>query len=173
MLPSISDVRTAALRLLLGTRCFTKVIAAIGTAPAKVKTTAVAQYCIDGRAFTKAATDDFWVLSGLTIPASHIGYFLLCMDATGAMVVVQGAIVDAATGTVFHATSPVKKGDGFHGALPATSGIPTACPVAELKVTTNGTGTFVPGTTSLAVANTVAATAYTDLSIIPEGGKGA
>jgi hypothetical protein len=173
MLPSISDVRTSALRLLLGTRCFAKVLAAGGTAPAKVKTTNAAQYCIDGRAYTKAATDDFWTLAGVAIPASSIGYFLLCMDAAGAAVVVQGAIVDAATGTVFASTSPVKKGDGFHGALPATNGIPTACPIAEVKVTTNGTGTFVPGTTSLAVAGTVAATTYSDLSTIPEGGKGA
>lgn len=148
----LKDLQDEALRTLLGTRCYTKAVAAIGSAAAKVKTTAAISYSINGIMYTKGATDDLWVLSGKTVPASSTCYFLLCLDATGASVVVQGT----STG---------------HGEIPKTSGIPTACPIAELKVVTSAAGTFIPGTTELSAAQVT--DTYTDLACIPVGGVAA
>lgn len=169
---NLGDIEHAAQRLLLGTRCFAVAGAATGTTPAKCKTVNTVQYSVDGKAATKAGTDDLWTLSGVTIPASSTGYFLLCLNAAGTASVIQGAILTTATGA-YAASSPVKGGEGYHGTITNTNGVATVCPIAELKVVTNATGTFVPGTTSLAVANTVDSATYTDLSCLPTSGKGA
>ena len=145
----LEHVVDAGIRKLMGTRCFTTVVSAIGSNTAKVKTTAVAQYCIGGKMYTKAATDDFWVLSGTAIAASGTGRFLLCIDKDGAASVVQGD----ATG---YPTEPAD----------------TVCPLAEVKIVMGAGGGFTPGATALTGGN-IGTVTYTDLSIIPATGIGA
>lgn len=146
---NLNEVVQEGIRKLMGTRCFTAVIAAIGSNTAKVKTTAAAQYCIGGKMYTKAATDDLWTLSGTVIPASGTGRFLLCLDASGTASVVQGT----ATG---YPTEPAS----------------TVCPVAEVKIVMGAGGAFTPGTTALTGGN-IGTVTYTDLSILPTTGIGA
>lgn len=147
---SLKDLVAAELRKMIGTRNFATVVAAIGSNTAKVKTTNAAQYCINGKMYTKGATDDLWTLSGTAIPASGTGRFLLCLDASGTASVVQGT----STGYV------------------GVSVPDTVCPIAEVKIVMTSGGAFTPGTTALTGGN-ISAVTYTDLSVIPVEGYGA
>lgn len=149
---NLKDLVDEAVRTLVGTRCYTKSVVAIGGTASKVRNTATTVYSINGIMYTKASTDDLWTLAGTTVAASSTCYFLLCLDAAGDPVVVQGT----STG---------------HGEIPKTNGIPTACPIGELKVVTSAAGTFIPGTTLLSAAQVT--DTYTDLSCVPVGGVAA
>ena len=165
---NLGDLESAALRLLVGTRNFAAVVAAIGTTTTKVKTTNAAQFCINGKQYTKAATDDLWTLAGAVIPASGTGYFLLCLNASGTASVIQGAVFNS-DGT-YNSLSPVKL--GYHGDITNSSGTPTVCPIAEVKVVMGAGGAFTPGTTALTGGN-IGSVTYTDLSCLPLGEKAA
>jgi hypothetical protein len=142
MFPSLKSITTAVQRFLLGTRAFTTGALAIGTTKSKIKTAAAINYCIDGIMYVKAATDDLFVFTDVTVQAiSTTKYYLLCLDASGTATVISGT----STG------------------LPA---IPDGvCPVGYVKIVTSAAGTFVPATTLLDAAQVTAT--YVNLSCAP------
>jgi hypothetical protein len=149
----LSDVENDAVRKMMGTRAFSLCSAGIGGTATKARLSATVYYCINGKMYSKGTTDDVWTLAGSVVPVSSTKYFLLCLDATGTGVVVEG------TSTT-------------HGQIPVdANGLPTACPVAELKVETDSTHTFTPGTTNLSAAGIT--DTYTDISVLPVGGVAA
>ena len=146
MLISLRFICDAVMRFLLGTRAFTSGLIAIGTTKSKVKTTAIINYCIDGLLYAKAITDDLFVFTDVTVQAiSTTKYYLLCLDAAGAALVVNGAV---------GATTLPACPDGY-------------CPVGYVKIATSGAGTFIPGTTLLDAAQVT--DTYVDLSCAPVG----
>lgn len=150
----LPDIVSQNLRNILGTMCFSKGGAAIGTTKSKVKLAAAVNYSIGGKMYTKAITDDLWTLSGTTIPLLGTGRWLLCLNAAGTASVIQG------TASAYPASVPVD-----------SNGAPTVCPIAEVKVVCAGSATFVPGTTLLDATNVTAT--FTDLSLVPATGYGA
>lgn len=140
MLPSIGNLVTAIQRFLIGTRAFTSGAIAIGTTNSKVKTTAAINFCIDGIMYVKAATDDLFVFTDLTVQAANTTkYYLLGLDAAGAATITSGTAT----------------------ALPdCPAGV---CPVGYLKIVT--TAAFTPATTLLGAAGIT--TTYVNLSCAP------
>lgn len=154
---NLGDINTAALRNLLGNRCFTKAICAIGSNTAKAKTTATAEYCIDGVMYSKGATDDLFVFTDLTVqPISTTCFYALCLDSGGNASIINGTPVSTAAITAGTAHAYIPE-------IPATK-----CCVGAIKVVTDGTGTFVPATDGLddaAVTDT-----YYNFSCVPTAG---
>ncbi|OHD23517.1 MAG: hypothetical protein A2Y38_12200 [Spirochaetes bacterium GWB1_59_5] len=140
MLPSIGNLVTAIQRFLIGTRAFTSGAIAIGTTKSKVKTASIINFCIDGIMYVKAATDDLFVFTDLTVQAANTTkYYLLGLDSSGAATITPG------TST----------------ALPdCPAGV---CPVGYLKIVT--TAAFTPATTLLDAAGIT--TTYVNLSCAP------
>lgn len=131
----------AVTKFLVGTRNLAKGGIAIGTTKSKVKTAAAVDYSIGGVLYTKAATDDLFVLSGAAF-AGATRYILLGLDKDG-----------TASATVGSATE-----------LPdVPAGV---CPVGYLKVVAAVGTTFTPGTTLLDAAGVTVT--YVDISVPPE-----
>jgi hypothetical protein len=152
---SLGDVFTIPLRVLLGNRCFTKAICAIGGTKSMIKTTTnTVQYCIDGIAYEKAPTDDLFVFTDLAVqPISTTCYYALCLDKSGNGSIVNGTPVLTASITAGTAAA----------VIPEVAS--TLCVIGAVKVVTDGTGTFVPATDGLddgAVTDT-----YFNLSCVP------
>ena len=106
---------------------------AIATDPTKVKTGALVNYQVNGVAYSKAITDNFWTLTGGVLADGRSRKYLLCIDAAGAASVV--ASNDLPTAQVAGLTFPT---------VPAGR-----CVVGVVQVDTVG-AVFTPGTTSLA-----------------------
>lgn len=152
---NLGDIATAALRNLLGNRCFTKAVCAIGTTVQKARTTATAEYCIDGVAYSKASTDDLFVFTDLTVQAANTtAFYALCLDASGNGSIINGTPVSTAAITAGTAKAYIPE-------IPATK-----CIVGAIRVVT--TGAFTPATTGLDDA-TVTDTYY-NLSCVPVAG---
>lgn len=153
----LGDVITAAVRNLLGNRCFTKAVCAIGTTVQKARTTATAEYCIDGIMYSKGSTDDLFVFTDLTVqPISTTAFYALCLDASGNGSIINGTPVSTAAITAGTAKAYIPEIPG------------TKCCVGAIKVVTDGTGTFVPATDGLddgAVTDT-----YYNFSCVPAAG---
>lgn len=117
---------------------------AIGGTASKVKTAAPngagVDFCINGIAYHLADTDDFWTLSGTTIPVSSSCLVLLCVNSAGTMSIVQGTAVLTADITSGAKTLKVPQ----HAA--------TVCPIGLLRIDTNASVPFVMGTTELSAA---------------------
>jgi hypothetical protein len=140
---SLADIATAIQRFLFGTRAFTSGAIAIGTTKSKVKTASIVNYCIDGLMFVKAATDDLFVFTDVTVQAINTTkYYMLCLKTDGSALIVNGAV-----GSTLLPSCPA----GY-------------CPVGYLKIVT-GAATFTPATTLLDAANIT--TTYVDLSCAP------
>lgn len=151
----LGDLDHRALRVLLGNRCFTKAICAIGTTATKVKTTTnTVQYCIDGQIYEKSATDDLFVFSDVTVqPVSTTCFYALCLDASGTATIVNGTPVLTASitaGTEF----------AYFPEVPDS-----VCVIGGVKVDTDSTHTFTPGTTALSAAGIT--DTYYNFSCIP------
>lgn len=116
--------------LLHANRCLANPGIAIGTTVQKVKTVNAVSYRIEGALFTKAATDDFWTLSGTTIPDGSTNVILLLVDAAGAASVLEGTPATTAGAVRLPALPQAKAVMGY------------------LTIATAG-ATFVPGTTAL------------------------
>lgn len=155
---NLGDINTAALRRLLGTRCFTKGILAAGSNTAKVKTTTnTVEYCIDGVLYEKAATDDLFVCTTVTPqPDLTTCFYAMCLDKDGTSVVVNGAPVLTAAITAGTAKAYIPE-------LPET-----ACLIGAVKVVASG-GAFTPGTSAFATAGNFTVTFY-NLSCTPTAG---
>jgi hypothetical protein len=117
-----------------------KASVATGTTTSKVKTTNQTDFFVNGSVFRKAATDDFWTLTGAVLAISSWRKYLLCVDNTGAASVVQSTT----DSTVSAAAVQLP-------ALPANK-----CVFGVLTVATNGATTFTPGTTLLGAAGITA-----------------
>lgn len=155
---SLGDVVHRTLRVLLGNRCFTKVGLAAGSNTAKCQIAAAAEYCINGMQYSKAITDDLFVFTDVDPqPASTTCYYAMCLDSGGNSVVVNGAAVATASITAGTAAAT----------LPEVAD--TVTMVGAVKVVTGAGGTFVPGTTGLAVAGNVAAVTFYNISCVPAG----
>ncbi len=134
----------------LAAQCFTKVVAAIGTAAAKVKTTAAAAYSVAVYHYAKGATDDFWTLTGFNVTNGMYNICLLCIDTSGNMQIAAGT-EGASAGAVVLADTPAD-----------------SCVVAKVLVHPTGTGDFVGGTTELTDGTVVPNAAYADLAGHPD-----
>ena len=137
-----------------GTLCFSKAGIAIGTSTAKAKTAAPngagVDFAINGYMYHLADTDDFWTLSGDTIAIVSECLFLMCVNASGTMSVVQGDAI---------LTADIDSGKK---SLKWPQAGPTVCPIAGLKIV-NTSATFVPGTTALTTVTT-----YYDFFAVPD-----
>lgn len=140
---SLADAVTAAMRVLLGNRCFISGAVAIGGTVAKVKLAAAVDFCIDGQLYHKAITDDLFVHTDLTVQAvSTTKLYALCLDSAGSGSIIAGPA------------------DGL--SLPI---IPdTKCAVGAIKVVTDATHTFTPATTAHNAAGIT--TTYANISCL-------
>ena len=131
---------------------------ATATVTSQVKTTASAQYTVGGRIFTKAATDNFWTLSGTTVAVSSWQKYLLCVDDAGVASVVEGtqSTVSAAGVTWGNVSAAAKAFPQNPWAPLITVLSASRCIFGVLTVATNASTQFVPGTTLLGAAGITA-----------------
>ena len=122
----------------------------IGSAAAKVKSTATINHLVDGVFYTKGATDDFWVLTGFDCTNAQFNKCLLCIDSSAAMQIVAG-------------TEGASAGAVVLGAIPASYSV-----VGMVLVNPTGTGDFTGGTTDLNDGTVVPNAVYTDLAFHPD-----
>lgn len=138
-----------------GTFCLSKAGLAIGTTASKAKIAAPngagVDYCIDGVLYHKADTDDCVLFTDLTQSTLTTCLYVVCLDSSGTVSVVQGAEVLTADLTAKTAV--------LH--FPTIAA--TLCPIGYIKLAQ--TGAFVGGTTLLS-AGTVTDT-YVDLFSLP------
>ncbi len=138
----LTDLVHTADRFLIGTRAFTNGKLAIGSAATKAKTAAAVDYTIAGVMYSKAATDDLFVHTDLTVQADgETKYYLLSLNAAGTALITAG---DAG------------------GVLPTCPAL--NCPVGYLKIVADG-ASFTPATTDHDAANIT--TTYVNLSTMP------
>lgn len=105
-----------------------------GTTASKVKTvTNPVAFIVDGQILSKAATDDFWTLTGATFAAGLANKWVLLVDSVGAASVAVGTPAATAAAVV----------------LPA---IPASKAVFGVLTVVNATNPFIPGTTLLSAA---------------------
>ena len=155
---NLGHIDDAALRFLLGNRCFTKAICAIGTTASTVKTTTnTVQYSIDGQIYEKAAANDLFVFTDTTVqPVATTAFYALCLDSAGTATVVNGTPV---------LTSKITAGTE-KAYFPEVPG--NVCIIGGVKVVTDATHTFTPGTTLLSAAGIT--DEYFNFSCIPING---
>lgn len=170
-----SDISSKAVRDGIGSMCVgaaTKPALQINAASAAtVKTATALTYCIDGILYSKAAlsaqaltvnaTQQKMVTGRSTFyvqPANTTVYYLLCIDAAGTVITVQGTY-SGQTGFMPDSNTPVT----FAGGVPDVD-TSTYAVIGMLKVALGAT-TFTPGTTLLDAANVTVT--YYDLSHIP------
>lgn len=138
----LNDITTAALRDLIGTRCNGAAGVAEGTNAGTIKTTNAVTFSIDGKAYSKAATDNIaWGTGHAVQAASTTRFYAICISAAGTVSSVQG---DAG------------------GVLPDKAA--NTCLLGFVKVVT-GASAFTPGTTDLSAANITGT--YLDVSVMP------
>ena len=75
-------------------RALTAAGVARGTTATKAKIVNTLQFSIGGAQFSKAATDDFWTLSGTTVQASSWQKYLLLIDSSGNASMQEGTVPD-------------------------------------------------------------------------------
>lgn len=128
------EVRTLANAhaLITANACLTSAAVATATTTSQVKTTASMTYRIDGAFVTAlAATDNFWTLAGVTVPAASFQKYYLLVDSAGAASIAQGVPASTAAGVVLPFPPQSK------------------CIAGVLTVATDATHTFTPGITLL------------------------
>jgi len=139
-IPALSDVESATMRAMLGTRCFGTAGLVIGSsAPAAVKIANTVPFCIDNVLYSKTTAEI--AHTDLTVQAADTTkYYLLSLDSGGDGTITQGT-----------ATS-----------LPACPA--DECPIGYFKVVTVAV-TFVPATDSHAKSGVT--TTYSNISQLP------
>jgi hypothetical protein len=164
----------AALRKLLGTLCLTKATLAINAGgAATVKTTGTTSYLVGGEFKTKAALaaqsiavthdeDGIAVANGIAAyvqPVSTTVIYVIALNAAGTVAVVQGSYA----GQVQSYAGNLSRINTGAGGAPVEPEGYTA--IGAIKVVTNGSTTFTPGTTLLDAAGLTVT--YHDVSILP------
>lgn len=126
-------------------RALTAAGIARGTTAQKAKIVNTLQYSVAGNQFSKAATDDFWTLSGTTVAVASFQKYLLLIDTAGA------ASIQEATQSVVNAASVAWTNiSGLSAWAPILSVLAGSKAIAGvLTIATDATHTFVPGTTAL------------------------
>ena len=153
----LGDVGSAALRNLLGNRCFGKALLAISAAATKVKTvTNTIAYTIDGQIYTLAPTDNIAFTNLIIQPVSTTCYYAVVVDAAGTPSIINGTPVLTSSITA-----------GTDKAL-FPEGPSTQCIIGGIKVETDSTHTFTPATTELSAAGIT--DTYYNLSCVPING---
>lgn len=139
-----------------GTICLSKAGLAIGGTATKAKIAAPngagVDYAIDGILYHKADTDDCILFTGLTQADLYTCLYLVCLDSSGTVSVVQGTAV---------LTTTLTAGNAVLNWPAATAG---TCPIGAIKLVTNG-GAFTGATTNLSDASIT--DTYYDLLAIP------
>lgn len=137
-----------------GNQCFVAAQVDIGATPAELETNQAIDYSVDGILYEKGTTASITFSSGhTTVPVSSSCLFMLVIDSAQAFSTVQGPIVTTADVTA-----------GLHPLEWPPVPDDTA-PVGAVRVDTNASTTFVPGTTSLAAAGIT--DTYYDLAMKP------
>lgn len=160
----VSDITLQAVRHLVGYYCPTKITLAATGAVATISSTGAINFVNGGLFLTKAALAAQSVAiaagygpygsNGYVQPISTTVYYVVALDAAGAVYVYQGTFA----GQTIAGQSWI--GDG---SVPDIS--PTLTPIGLIKVATNASATFTPGTTLWNAAG-ITATAY-DLASLP------
>lgn len=141
-----NKIRTGLINMTL-----TDAAVAIATNKAKIKTvTNPISYIVNGTFYSKAATDDFWVLTGFNCTNAQYNKCLLCIDSSGNMQIAAGTEAASAGAVVLPA-------------IPASYAV-----VGMVQVHPTGTGNFTGGTTELDDATVVPNATYTDLAFHPD-----
>ena len=172
---SLSKVRDAELRRLLGNQCLSKVTLAINAgSAATIKTTGATIFSIDGVLYTKAAllAQSFAVTHnacgeavGGDQPPAYVQpvlttvFYLVCLNAAGTVAIVQGSY-EGQSIAYPNDLSKVLTGKGGRPKEPEGY---TA--IGVVKIALAGAATFTPGTTALDAANVTAT--YYDVSRLP------
>lgn len=161
-----------------GNRCTSAHVLAINAGgAATVKTTGAIVHTLDGVTRSKAAlsaqsiavTHNYLGVAsaGYVQPASTTVYYTLAVNAAGSVAVVQGAYF----GQTFDTAPTASLGQNSFGGARVTGdgAVPSVpagyCPFGLVKVATNGSTTFTPGTTALDAAGVTAS--FFDLAVIP------
>lgn len=138
----VNKIRTGLSNMVL-----TDAAIAIATTKTKIKTvTNPISYLIGGVFYSKAATDNFWTLTGFNCANALFNKCLLCIDSSGNMQIAAGT-AGASAGTV------------VLPAIPASYAV-----VGQVLVNPTGTGDFTGGTTDLDDGTVIPNAVYTDLS---------
>lgn len=136
-------------RAVLGAQCLAAAGLAIATDTTKVQNGNAVDFAIGAKAYSKAATDDLVAPSGDTQGKSTKALYLISLDSAGNPNATQSAI--KASG-----------GDVAYPDLPDDE-----APIGAIKVETNDSTTFEPGTTALNASGVT--TTYIDLNRVPAG----
>lgn len=125
--------------------------AAQATTTTAAKTVNSAQFTVGGKLFTKGATDNFWVLSGATVPVASFQKYALCVDDSLAASVQEAtpSTVSAAAVTWTNVSAAAKAVPQNLWAPLATILSSSKAIFAILTIATDATHTFIPGTTAL------------------------
>jgi hypothetical protein len=164
-MPKVSDLTLQPMRHLVGYANLTKVTLAINAASAPtVKTTGTTTYVNGGIYYTKAALAAQSIAiangygpygsNGYVQPVSSTVYYPIALDALGNVYLYQGTYAGQAI------SGQTWLGDG---SVPDIS--PTLTPIGLIKVATNSSTTFTPGTTALDAAGLTVT--YFDLALLP------
>lgn len=121
----------------------------------KIATANTLQYAIDGQTYSVAATADIAV-GGDTLPVSSTRWYLVSVDASGNFTATPNQTTQNVDGTTY--TLPVT--------LPPIPANEAAC--GAVKVATDATHTFIPGTTALNATGIT--TTFYNLAVVPAAG---
>jgi hypothetical protein len=181
----LSDVVNAAVKNLLGTYNNTKAVLAINLGgAATVKTTSALSVVINGvfAAASALAAQSIAIAAGngpgggggYVQPFGTTVYYTMGINAAGTFAVKQGTYAGqgAATVMIAAATPIIQSIPGQMGATYVGDGsIPALaagyCPIGVMKVVTNASTAFTPGTTALDAAGVTAT--YFDVAMLPDG----
>lgn len=119
-----------------------------GTNANTLKTANAISYTIDGRLYTKAATDNIAMTAATQQAVSTYCLYLVSVDAAAAVTVTKGTSVGTDVAVL--------------PALPADS-----APIGYFKIVTDGVTTFTSGTTDLSAAGITET--YADLAVVNTG----
>lgn len=136
-------------RAVIGAACLAAAGLAIATDTTQVQSGNAVDYRIDGKAYSKAASDPLDAPTGSVQGQSTKAVYLFSVDSAGVVSCTQSDIV--ADGEDVH-----------YPELPDNE-----APIGAIKVVTNASTTFTPGTTDLNAAGVT--TTYIDLSMVPAG----
>lgn len=162
----LNDIGTAAVRFAIANYNAGKAGLTTGTTTTAVKTVAATNYTINGIFYTKAITDNMAIttatgpvngsVSTYVQPTNTTAYYVVCLNAAGALSVVQGSYAgqNLGGGAI---------GDGSIPDVPST-----VCAIGVFKLITT-TAAFTIGTTAITSAAVGTATFYDISGPIPDG----
>lgn len=155
----LGNIYDAALRNLLGNRCFGKALLAIsGTATAVKTVTNTITYCIDGQLYELAPTDPI-AFTDLTVqPVATTAFYAVAVDAAGTPKIYNGTPV---------LTSKITAGTekALFPDVPSTHAV-----IGGIKITTDATHTFNPGPGNTELSAAGITDEYFNFSCIPVAG---